>query len=687
MRDRTVGETFFMFFTTRAFATGIPTVLAGTPVVSAYEDASITQITAGITLGVDHDGVVGLNLLTLVATGANGYEAGKDYSMVITTGTVGGVSVVGEVVGEFSLSLSAAATELANATDGLTALRTLLLDIPTVSEFDARTLVAASYFDPAADAVANVTLVATTTTNTDMRGTDSAALASVATEARLAELDAANLPADLDAVLVDTGTTLPARFTGVEGATFATATDSLEAIRDRGDAAWTTGAGTGLTALANGTAQGGTSTTIQLAAGETFANSEPNGNNIKITSGTGSGQSRVIISYVGSTDTATIAPAWTTTPDATSVYEMVNGSVNLSVFNLSEVTTSLETSADIADAVWDEVLTGATHNIADSAGRRLRDLQEFGVYEGGAIWIDTVNGAAGTTDFESGTAFNPVDSMADANTLAASLGLSKFEIASGSSITLAASQLNQTFMGENWTLALGSQNIDGSVFFNAVVTGIATNTTGEQHFHECAMGAVTLPADSHCIDCGIAGTQTFGEVGDFFYDQCHSAVAGAATPTVDFGAGLNASTLHIRHHSGGWTVENMGAGTGTYEASFEGNGQIIWAASCSATSNASIRGNWQITDNASGAVTETLDDNQTGVDAAVALFTTQLTEAYAADGVAPTPAQALFLIQQMLTEFGIVGTTLTVREIDGTTTAATFTLDDGTNPTDITRAT
>ena len=40
---------------------------------------------------------------------------------------------------------------------------------------------------------------------TAMRGTDSAALASVCTEARLAELDAANLPADLDLVLADTG--------------------------------------------------------------------------------------------------------------------------------------------------------------------------------------------------------------------------------------------------------------------------------------------------------------------------------------------------------------------------------------------------------------------------------------------------------------------------------------------------
>ena len=49
-----------------------------------------------------------------------------------------------------------------------------IADIPTVSEFNARTLVAASYFDPAADTVANVTLVATTTTNTDMVGTNGA---------------------------------------------------------------------------------------------------------------------------------------------------------------------------------------------------------------------------------------------------------------------------------------------------------------------------------------------------------------------------------------------------------------------------------------------------------------------------------------------------------------------------------
>src|SRR3990167_3383290 len=64
-----------------------------------------------------------------------------------------------------------------------------------------------------------------------------------------------------------------------------------------------------------------------------------------------------------------------------------------------------------------------------------------------------------------------------------------------------------------------------------------------------------------------------------------------------------------------------------------------------------------------------------------------LTEGYAADGAAPTLNQMLYMILQTLMEFSISGTTLTVKKIDGSTTAMTVTLDDGTNPTSRTRAT
>src|SRR3990167_7947347 len=68
------------------------------------------------------------------------------------------------------------------------------------------------------------------------------------------------------------------------------------------------------------------------------------------------------------------------------------------------------------------------------------------------------------------------------------------------------------------------------------------------------------------------------------------------------------------------------------------------------------------------------------------LLTTQMTEAYAADGTAPTLAQAIFMIQQMLGDFSISGTTLTVKKIDGSATAATYTLNSASSPTSITRA-
>lgn len=77
----------------------------------------------------------------------------------------------------------------------------------------------------------------------------------------------------------------------------------------------------------------------------------------------------------------------------------------------------------------------------------------------------------------------------------------------------------------------------------------------------------------------------------------------------------------------------------------------------------------------------------TAAENATAVLTTQMTEGYAADGVAPTVTQALFLVQQMLTDFSISGTTLTVKKLDGSTTAATMTLNDGTSPTSLTRAT
>lgn len=66
---------------------------------------------------------------------------------------------------------------------------------------------------------------------------------------------------------------------------------------------------------------------------------------------------------------------------------------------------------------------------------------------------------------------------------------------------------------------------------------------------------------------------------------------------------------------------------------------------------------------------------------------TALTEAYASDGAAATMTQLLYQIWSLLAEKAISGTTVTAKKLDGSTTSMTFTLNDSTNPTSITRAT
>ncbi len=278
-------------------------------------------------------------------------------------------------------------------------------DIPLNAELNARTLLAADYFDPSADTVANVTTVATLTGHTAQTGDNFARLGAPVGASLSA--DVAAVKADTDATLTDTAdmqpklgtysdlgsgatlsgnledmrddgtavfdrstdslqaiadsggggptaaqivdewetqsqadptgfhvnvmevngtaqgaTDIDARLDGIEGATFSSATDSLEAIRDRGDAAWTTGSGTGLSPIATGTAQSATGTTLVLASGETFDDDELRGAVVQVTGGsTGVGQSRCITDNVGSTDTITVS-TWTTTPTGTITYEI-----------------------------------------------------------------------------------------------------------------------------------------------------------------------------------------------------------------------------------------------------------------------------------------------------------------------------------------------------------------------------
>lgn len=121
--DRALGSTVTFQFTTAV--NGVPTALAGSPAISVYGSNSSTPITSGVTFTGSYNTTTGLNNVSIVATSGNGYAAGIDYSVVITTGTLAGISMVGYQIGTFSLQLgnvsnfAGSATAATNISDTL----------------------------------------------------------------------------------------------------------------------------------------------------------------------------------------------------------------------------------------------------------------------------------------------------------------------------------------------------------------------------------------------------------------------------------------------------------------------------------------------------------------------------------------------------------------------------------------
>ena len=310
--DIALESTIDLKFTSRRFSTGVPFTLAGTPAVAAYVGNSTTEITAGITLTVDFDTRTGLNNVRVVATAANGYTAGTNVYLVITAGTVDSVSVVGEVVGSFSIenraalrptvagrTLDVSATgeggldwanigspTTAQSLTGTTIATTQKVDVETIKTnavvnggtvtFPTNSTLASTTNITAATGIvlsgvthtgAVIPTVSTLTGHTPQTGdsfarigTAGAGLTAVPWNAswdaevqsevedaivvhRLDEL--LNADSDIDGVAPPTvGSVFHELLTKTTGSfTYDQTTDSLEALRDRGDAAWITATG------------------------------------------------------------------------------------------------------------------------------------------------------------------------------------------------------------------------------------------------------------------------------------------------------------------------------------------------------------------------------------------------------------------------------------------------------------
>ena len=287
-------------------------------------------------------------------------------------------------------------------------------------------------------------------------------------------------------------------------------------------------------------------------------------------------------------------------------------------------------------------------------------------YENGAIWIDTIDGVAGTAVGTNGMATTPVKAITDVATLIASTKLRKVEVAIGSTITFAATHANESFLGEKWTLALGSQAITGSYFKGATVSGIGTGA-GTQWF-ECTVGTVTLPT-TQLTSCSLTGTFTTGATGTYIFNNCVTAQAN--NWVLDFDA-LGASVVVLWNFSGSVSPVNMAAGDALV---FCGTGALAIQASCLA-GTVYVRGMVEVTGSAAfvSAGGSYIDSARWGEDQSLATVTNVGT---VNGNVLGTVAQVNALAANVITAASMnadasaeIVTALLATAVDGTTTVA-----------------
>ncbi len=217
---------------------------------------------------------------------------------------------------------------------------------------------------------------------------------------------------------------------------------------------------------------------------------------------------------------------------------------------------------------------------------------------------------------------------------------------------------------------LSATNIDVDQVV-ASVSGAVGSVTGAVGSVTGAVGSVT----------GNVGGNVTGSVG---------SVTGLTNATIADAVWDEDATAHQTQGTFGQAIGDPGADTDTIFGLVNTNLDAAVStrlATAGYTAPLDAAGTRSAVGLASANLDTQLGDLPTATENATAVLTTAMTESYRADGATGTLAQMQYELIAHLGESAIVGTTKTIKKVDGTTAAATFTLDSDTAPTSITRAT
>ena len=223
-------------------------------------------------------------------------------------------------------------------------------------------------------------------------------------------------------------------------------------------------------------------------------------------------------------------------------------------------------------------------------------------FEMASVWVDTVNGIAGTAD-GTGTASNPVDNIADARTIAddGANNIKVFHPVAGSNFTLAQNFDGYSFKQaeRGFRIDLGSQSVSNVYIMRGNVFGNDSGTNAVGTIYEsCKMNTNTL-GDHATIDCVYGGTTTCAEATTTYsitrprVDDADRAVTMDINSLADVG-------ISVIGMSNDFTFLNAVA---TSFINISGSGGVITIDATCTGGTLNVFGNFTIVDNASGAVT------------------------------------------------------------------------------------
>lgn len=246
-------------------------------------------------------------------------------------------------------------------------------------------------------------------------------------------------------------------------------------------------------------------------------------------------------------------------------------------------------------------------------------------YALGAIWADTNASNTNTEDYVDGTADNPVSTWAAVLTISASMGIKKFILAANSSVTLTANSDNYEIIGYGATVTLNGQSVSGTRIVGATVVGNddGSNAT-ELILENCHIGGNTLGL-THALNCPVTGDITIAEAATYLFKDCYCAVDTPTTPPV-FDVNAVAAHISVKNWNGKIQVANLTAVASYF--TLAGRGRLIIASTCTgANGTISAAGNIKKVDNVVGTFSGTLnEDARIAVDQVNAECDTALTD-------------------------------------------------------------